>query len=104
MHLGVPWDKLQVYIITERGIEANLDKISTIADMGHVRNIKYVQWLMGCLADLSHFISWLGEHGLPQYMLLKKFDSFHWMEETQKALDELKALITKLSVLASSYT
>jgi hypothetical protein len=34
-------------------------------------------------------------------MLLKKFDSFHWMEETQKALDELKALITKLSVLAS---
>jgi hypothetical protein len=40
---GVPWDKLQVYIITERGIEANLDNILTIADMGHVRNIKYVQ-------------------------------------------------------------
>jgi hypothetical protein len=35
------------------------------------------------------------------YKLLKKFDSFRWMEETQKTLDKLKTLITKLPVLAS---
>jgi hypothetical protein len=56
---------------------------------------------MGCLTALSHFVSWLGECGLPLYKLLKKADSFHWTEEMQNALDELKALITKLSVLAS---
>jgi hypothetical protein len=33
--------------------------------------------------------------------LLKKSDSFHWTEEAQKALDELKTLITKSPVLAS---
>jgi hypothetical protein len=33
--------------------------------------------------------------------LLKKSDSFHWMDETQKALDDLKALISKPPILAS---
>jgi hypothetical protein len=32
---------------------------------------------------------------------LVKADSNHWLDETYKALDELKALITKLPVLAS---
>jgi hypothetical protein len=31
---GVPWGKLMGYIITKRGIEANPDKISTIAKIG----------------------------------------------------------------------
>jgi hypothetical protein len=35
------------------------------------------------------------------YKLLKKFDSFQWTDETQKALNEVKALITKLWVFAS---
>jgi hypothetical protein len=44
---------------------------------------------------------WLGEHGLPLYKLLKKFDYFRWTEERHKVLDELIALITKPSVLIS---
>jgi hypothetical protein len=35
------------------------------------------------------------------YKLLKKSNSFRWTEETQKALDELKTLITKPTVLES---
>jgi hypothetical protein len=81
--------------------KANPDKISAIAKIGQVRTIKDVQWLMGCLAALSHFVSRLREHGLPLYKLLKKFDSFCWTNETQKALDELKVLISKPPVLAS---
>jgi hypothetical protein len=56
---------------------------------------------MGCLTALSHFVSRLGERGLPLYKLLKKSDSFHWTDEAHKTLDELKALISKSSVLAS---
>jgi hypothetical protein len=97
----VPRGKLLGYIITERYIEANPDKISAIVEIGQVRNIKDVQWLMGCLAALSCFVSRLGERGLPLYKLLKKSDSFRWTDETQKALDELKAPIFKSSVLAS---
>jgi hypothetical protein len=90
------------YIITERGIEVNPDKISSITEIGQVRNIKDVQRLMGCLTTLSCFVSHLGEHGLPLYNLLKKSDSFRWTDEMQKALDELKTLFSKPSVLASS--
>jgi hypothetical protein len=49
----------------------------------------------------SHFVSRLGEHGLPLYKLLKKSDSFHWTDEMQMALDDLKVLISKPLVLAS---
>jgi hypothetical protein len=56
---------------------------------------------MGCLASLSRSISCLGEHGRPLYKLLKKSNSFRWTDETQKALDDLKALISKPPVLAS---
>jgi hypothetical protein len=43
-------------------------------------------------------VSWLGERGLSLYKLLKKSDSFCCTKETQKALNELKTLITKLPV------
>jgi hypothetical protein len=99
--LGVPQGKLLGYIITECGIEANPNKISTITEIGQVRNVKCVQHLMGCLAALSSFVSWLGKCGLSLYKLLKKTDSFCWMNETQKALDELKAFISKPPILAS---
>jgi hypothetical protein len=73
----------------------NPDKISPLW-----WNVKDIQWLMGCLTTLNHFMSRLGECGLPLYKLLKKSDSFHWVHETQKALDEFKALISKPPVLA----
>jgi hypothetical protein len=79
---GVPRGKLLGYIITEHSIKANPDKISAITEIGQVRNVKHVQRLMGCLAALSRFMSQLGEHGLPLYKLLKKSNSFHWMDET----------------------
>jgi hypothetical protein len=60
---GVHRGKLLGYIITKRGIEANPDKISTITKISQVRNVKDVQWLMGCLATLSYFMSQLGECG-----------------------------------------
>ena len=60
----------------ERGIEANPEKIMAISNMGPICNVKGVQRLIGCLATLSRFISWLGERGMPLYKLLKKMDTF----------------------------
>jgi hypothetical protein len=70
--------------------------------MGQVKNIKDVQCLMGCLTTLKCFVSCMGECGLPLYKLLQNSNSFHWMDETQKALDDLKSLISKTPILASS--
>ena len=69
------------FIISERGIEANPEKISAIIWMGPIQNVKGVQRVAGCLATISRFISRLGERGLPLYRLLKKTDRFEWKPE-----------------------
>jgi len=66
------------FIVSEHGIEANPEKISAITRMGPIQNINGVQWVIGCLATLSRFISCLDERGLPLYRLLKKADHFEW--------------------------
>jgi len=96
---GVPKGKLLGYMVSERGIEANSDKIAAITNMGPIRGIKGVQRLIGCLAALSRFIARLGERGLPPYKLLKKSDIFVWTEEAQAALDRLKSLQSFAPVL-----
>jgi hypothetical protein len=67
---GVPSGKLLGFIISQRGIEANLEKISAITSMKAPTCIKDVQKLTGCMAALNRFISKLGERGLPLFKLL----------------------------------
>jgi hypothetical protein len=62
------------FIVSEHGIEANPKKILAIMRMGLIQNLKGVQRVTRCLTMLSHFISCLGERGLPLYRLLKKAD------------------------------
>ena len=69
------------FIVSERGIEANLEKISAITRMGLIQNIKGVQRVTGCLATLSRLTSRLGERGLLLYGLLKKANRFEWTSE-----------------------
>ena len=58
---GVSRGMLFSFIVSERGIEANPEKILAITKMGLIQNIKGVQQITGCLAALSRFISCLGE-------------------------------------------
>ena len=62
---GVPRGMLLGFIISQRVIEPNPEKVSAITRMGPIRDLKGVQRVMGCLASLSQFISCLGEKGLP---------------------------------------
>jgi hypothetical protein len=87
---GVPSGKLLGFIVSNRGIEANPVKISAITDMGALATVKDVQKLTGCMAALNRFISRLGERGLPFFKLLKLQDKFQWMEEAERALQDLK--------------
>ena len=73
---GVPRGMLLGYIVSQRCIEANPEKVSAVARMGPIRDVKGVQRVTGCLAALSRFISRLGEKALPLYWLLKKVDRF----------------------------
>jgi hypothetical protein len=89
------------FVMSEGGIEANLEKITTITSMGPIQNIKGVQRVIGCLAALSRFIAQLGERSLPLYQLLKKSEHFAWTTEAQEALESLKRLLEKPPILTA---
>jgi hypothetical protein len=73
---GVLRGMLLGYIVSQRGIEPNPEKVATLDRMGPIRDLKGVQKVLGCLAALSRFISRLGEKGLPLYRLMKKHERF----------------------------
>jgi hypothetical protein len=78
---GVPTGQLLGYLISERGIEGNPEKIQAIINMQPPKTLRHVQQLTGRLAALSRFISKLGEKALPFYRLIRKTDNFTWTEE-----------------------
>jgi hypothetical protein len=96
---GVPRGMLLGYIVYQRGIEANPEKVAALERMGPIRDLKGVQRVLGCLATLSRFISRLGEKGLPLYRLLKKHERFSWTTKAQEALNKLKASLTHDPIL-----
>src|SRR3954471_17517326 len=66
---GVPAGKLLGYIVSERGIEANPEKINDVMNLLKPASIKRVQRLKGCVAALSRFIS---REGNPPISTLEK--------------------------------
>ena len=54
---GVSAEKFLGFIVNNRGIEANPDKIKVVLDMPPPSNIKEVQRLTGRIAALSRFVS-----------------------------------------------
>jgi hypothetical protein len=96
---GVPRGMLLGFIVSKRGIEANLEKITAITKMGPIRDLKGVQSVTGCLAALSRFISRLDEKALPLYRLLKKSEHFSWTLEAEEALAKLKAMLSNSLIL-----
>jgi hypothetical protein len=56
---GVPRGMLLGFIVSERGIEANSEKIAAITNMAPIKELKGVQRVMGCLAAESlHLAPW----------------------------------------------
>jgi hypothetical protein len=96
---GVPRGMLLRYIVSQRGIEANPEKVAALERMGLIWDLKGVQKVLGCLATLSRFISRLGEKGLPLYRLLKKHERFSWTAKAPEVLDKLKATLAHAPIL-----
>ena len=49
----VPRGMLLGFVVSERGIEVNPEKVSAITNMGPIKNLKGMQCVTGCLAALS---------------------------------------------------
>ena len=64
------------------------------------RNIKEVQPLTGRVAALNRFVSKATDKCLPFFKVLKK--AFEWMDECQKAFQDLKAYLATAPLLSPS--
>src|SRR5215216_546685 len=98
---GVPAGKLLGFIISQHGIEVNPEKIKAILNINRPTCLKDIQRLTSCVAQVSRFVSRLGEKALPLYKLLKKADKFTWTDEADAALKQLKEILSSAPILAA---
>ena len=64
------------------------------------KNIKEVQSLTGRVATLNRFVSKVIDKCLPFFKILRK--AFEWMDECQKAFQDLKVYLTTAPLLSPS--
>ena len=78
---GVTTGKFLGFMVLQRVIEANPNKIRAIIEMTPPKNGKEVQSLNDKVATLNRFVSRATDKCLPFFRTLKK--SFEWMAECQ---------------------
>ena len=89
---GVSAGKFLGFIVNNRGIEANPDKIKVMLDMLPPSNVKDIQRLTGRIAALSRFVSRASDKCLPFFQVLKK--AFQWDAHCEEAFTALKAYLS----------
>ena len=89
---GVSAEIFLGFIVNNRGIEANPDKIKVVLDMPSPSSIKEVQRLTGRIAALSRFVSRASDKCQPFFQVLKK--AFQWDTKCEEAFSALKAYLS----------
>jgi hypothetical protein len=98
---GAGSGKFLGFMVTQRGIEANLDQIAAIQGLQPPKNVREVQKLTGMAAALNRLISKSAEKCRPFFDLIKKGKSFVCGEESDRAFERLKEYLSALSLLSS---
>ena len=96
---GVTSGKFLGFLVSQRGIEANPEKIKAIIDMRHPDIKKEVQQLNGRIIALSRFISRSAERCLPFFKTLRHANGFSWSDECQQAFEDLKRYLASPPLL-----
>ncbi|RZK27622.1 MAG: RNA-directed DNA polymerase, partial [Hymenobacter sp.] len=97
---GVSSGKFCGYMVTQRGIEANPNKIQALKNLPSPRNKREIQRLTGRVAALSRFISRSTDKCLPFYKLLRGNKKFEWTEKCEEAFEQLKQYLAEPLTLA----
>ena len=97
---GVSLGKFIRFMVSHRGIEANPNKIQAILNMEPSRNIEDIQSLTGQVTALNRFVLKATDKCLPFLKVLKK--AFEWMNECQKAFQDLEVYLTTAPLLSPS--
>ena len=76
---GVASGKFLGFMVSQRGIEANSEKVQAILDMTSPKTVKEVQKLTGRIVTLNRFIFKATDKCLPFFKTLKQ--AFAWPDE-----------------------
>ena len=98
--IGVTTGKFLGFMVSQRGIEANLDKIWAIIEMAPPRNVKEVQSLNGKVAAMNRFVFRATDKCIPFFRTIKK--SFEWTAKCQQAFVDLKTYLSSPPLLSPS--
>lgn len=96
---GVKSGKLLGFIVSERGIEVDPDKIKAIKNLAPPNTQKEVRSFLGRLNYIARFISQLTSKCDPIFRLLKKNNPGEWNEDCQEAFDRIKEYLSNPPVL-----
>ena len=89
---GVSAEKFLGFIVNNREIEANPNKIKVVLDMPSPSGIKEVQYLTGRIVALSRFVSRASDKCQPFFPVLKK--AFKWDTKCEEAFSALKTYLS----------
>jgi hypothetical protein len=95
---GVSLGKILGFMASQRGIEANPEKVKAVLEMEAPRKTKQLQRLTGRIAALNRFISRSTNKCLPFFKILRK--AFTWSEECKEAFGKLKEYLTNPPLLS----
>ena len=97
---GVTAGKFLGFMVSQRGIEVNPEKVRAILELEPPRMVKAVQNLNGKVATLNKFVSKAMDKCLSFFRVLEK--SFEWTDECQKAFKDLKKYLSSPPLLSPS--
>ena len=80
---GVALGKFSGFMVNQRGIETNPEKIRALIEMQSPHKPKEVQSLTERVAALSHFVSRSTDKCLPFFDALKEGKKFEWIEKCE---------------------
>ena len=97
---GVSSKKFLGFMVSQRGIEANPEKVRAILEMSSTKTVKEVQSFTGRVAAFNRFVFRAINKCPPFFKTLKQ--AFVWTDECEAAFQELKRYLNNPPLLSPS--
>ena len=91
---GVNSGKLLGFIVSQKGIEIDPEKVKVILEMSEPRTEKQVRGFLGRLNYIARFISQLTPTYEHIFKLLRKNQAILWNSDCQEAFEKIKQSLT----------
>ena len=91
--------KILGFIVSEKGVEMDTEKIAAINEMPYCKNVKHVQQFLGLVGYYRKFIKDFAKIAAPLYNLLKKDQRWDFNEACIQAFETLKKKLIEKPIL-----